>query len=325
MDLLGDMALFIAVGRAKSFSAAAKATAVPLSSLSRRISSMEARLGVRLVNRSSRKVQLTEQGHLFLERSRAIVDAVRLAQDEIRGVAAHPGGRLRVSMPGGFGEQFLTPLFVSYTNRFPDVAFEFDLSPRLVDLVAENFDVAIRMGRLDDSTLTTRKIADVRMSLYASPEYLERFGEPVEPRELVKHSCLRMLRAGGSDGTWSLRSGRKHVSVSVSGRAAANSPSMLRRMTVLGMGVSVLDEMFVVDDLEAGSLQRVLPDWSPPSVPVWAVTQSKMLPAKTRLLLECLRDHIALVRERIEKVAAGHAAPAAPPQARTTRGRRKGG
>jgi DNA-binding transcriptional LysR family regulator len=207
-------------------------------------------------------------------------------------------------MPGGFGEQFLTPLFVAYTNRFPEVTFEFDLSPRLVDLVAENFDVAIRMGPLADSTLTTRKIADVRMGLYASPEYLRRFGEPVEPRDLVKHSCLRMLRASGSDATWSLESGRRRASVSVSGRAAANSPSMLRRMTLLGMGVSALDEMFVVDDLETGSLQRVLAEWRPPFVPVWAVTQSKMLPAKTRLLLECLRDHIALVRARIEKVAA---------------------
>ena len=131
MDLLSDMALFIAVGRAKSFSAAAKATSVPLSSLSRRISLMESSLGVRLLNRSSRSVQLTEQGLLFLERARSIVDAVRSAQDEVRGVAAHPGGRLRVSMPAGFGDQFLTPLFVAYTNRFPDVTFEFDLSPRL--------------------------------------------------------------------------------------------------------------------------------------------------------------------------------------------------
>jgi DNA-binding transcriptional LysR family regulator len=327
MDLLGDMALFIAVARAKNFSAAAKATAVPLSSLSRRISSMESRLGVRLLNRSSRKVQLTEQGHIFLERARSIVDAVRSAQDEVQGVAAHPGGRLRVSMPGGFGEQFLTPLFVAYTNRFPDVTFEFDLSPRLVDLVAENFDVAIRMGTLADSTLTTRKIADVRMGLFASPEYLRRFGEPGEPRELVEHSCLRMMRASSSEGTWSLQSGRAHVSVSVSGRAAANSPSMLRRMTLLAMGISALDEMFVVDDLEAGTLQRVLADWRPPPVPVWAVTQSKMLPAKTRLLLECLRDHIALVRERIDKVAPGHVAllPKLPPAKPTRRARRHGG
>jgi DNA-binding transcriptional LysR family regulator len=307
MDLLGDMTLFIAVGRAKSFSAAAKATAVPLSSLSRRISLMESRLGVRLLNRSSRRVQLTEQGHIFLERARSIVDAVRAAQDEIRGIAAHPGGRLRVSMPGGFGEQFLTPLFIAYTSRFPDVTFELDLSPRFVDLAAENFDVAIRTGQQADSTLTTRKIADVRMGLFASPKYLKRFGEPVEPAELVNHSCLRMMRASSPDGTWSLESGRKHVSVSVSGRAAANSQSMLRRMTLLGLGVSALDELFVVDDLEAGSLRRVLAEWSPPPVPVWAVTQSKMLPAKTRLLLECLRDHLALVRERVDKVASGRA------------------
>jgi len=305
MDILGDMALFIAVGRAKSFSAAAKATSVPLSSLSRRISLMESRLGVRLLNRSSRKVQLTEQGLVFLERARAIVDAVRSAHDEVRGAAAHPGGRLRVSMPGGFGELFLTPLFVAYTNRFPDITFEFDLSPRLVDLVAESFDVAIRIGPQANSTLTTRKIADVRMGLYASPEYLERHGEPTEPGELAEHSCLRMMGANGADTTWSLHSGRRRVSVAVSGRAAANSVSMLRRMTLLGMGVSALDEVLVVDDLEAGRLKSVLAEWTPPPLPVWAVTQSKMLPAKTRLLLECLRDHIALVRKRVDGVAPG--------------------
>ncbi len=303
MDLLGDMALFVAVGRAKNFSVAAKATGVPLSSLSRRVSLLETRLGVRLLNRSSRKVDLTEQGHLYLERARVILEAVTSAQDEVRGVVAHPGGRLRVSMPAGFGELFLTPLFVEYTHRFPDITFEFDLSPRLVDLVAENFDVAIRLGEQADSSLTTRKIATVRMGLFASPAYLRRFGEPQEPRELVKHSCLRMIRASHADDTWTLQSGRKRVSVSVSGRAAANHPTMLRRMTVLGMGVSILDELLVVEDLEAKALQRVLPEWSPPLVPVWAVTQSKMLPAKTRLLLECLRDHIALVRKRVDRAA----------------------
>ena len=262
MDVLGDMALFDRGGRAKSFSAAAKATGVPLSSFSRRISLLETRLGVRLLSRSSRKVELTEQGQLYLERARSILDAVTSAQDEVRGVVAHPGGRLRVSMPAGFGELFLTPLFVEYTRRFPDVTFEFDLSPRFVDLVAENFDIAIRIGWQNDSTLTTRKIATVRTGLFASPEYLERFGHPKEPRDLVQHSCLRMMRATHADDTWILTqpgAGRKRVSVSVSGRAAANHPTMLRRMSLLGMGISMLDELLVVEDLEANLLHRVPP------------------------------------------------------------------
>jgi DNA-binding transcriptional LysR family regulator len=302
MDLLGDLTLFVAVGRAKSFSAAAKATGVPLSSLSRRVALLESRLNVRLVNRSSRKVELTEQGRLYFERARAILDAVTAAQDEVRGVVENPGGRLRISMPADFGELFLTPLFVEYTNRFPEVRFEFDLSPRIVDLVAENFDIAIRLGAQPDSTLTTRKIASIRMGLFASKDYLERFGEPRDLDDLKNHSCLRLLRGGSAIESWSFHRGRKHFSVAISGRVAANHANMLRRMTKLGLGISMLDELLVVDDLESGTLRRLLPEWSLPMVPVCAVTTSSMLPAKTRLFIECLRDHIAIVRKRIDQV-----------------------
>ena len=295
------MELFIAVAQSKSFSAAAKATSVPLSSLSRRIALLETKLGVRLLNRSSRNVELTEEGQLYLQRARAIAEAVASAHDEVRGALGQPRGRLRVSMPAGFGELFLTPLFVQYTNRFPDITFEFDLSPHLVDLVAESFDVAIRMGEQVDSTLTTRRIANVRMGLFASPDYLRRVGEPAEPLDLEAHSCLRMIRGGRPDSPWKLHHGRKRVSVPVSGRASANGPAMLRRLTLLGMGVAVLDELLVVEDLEARTLKRVLPEWIPPPVPVWAVTPSRTIPAKTRLLLECLRDHIALVRRRVDE------------------------
>ena len=299
MDPLRDMALFVAVAKAKSFSRAAKDLDAPISSVSRRIGELEERVGVRLFNRTTRRVELTEPGRVYFERARPIVEAASTAHEELEEASTSPRGHLRVSMPADFGELFLTPLFADYANRYPKISFEFDLSPRLVDLVSENFDVAIRIGSQKDSVLATRTLTQARMFLVASAEYVQRFGEPSHPSDLAAHNCLRMVRAAGAGGTWVLHKGREKVSVNVTGRAAANNVSFLRRLAKLGMGVAVLDELLAVDDLAAGTLRRLLPEWSFSKEPICAVTPSKLLPAKTRLFLNCLRDHIDIARKKL--------------------------
>ena len=173
----------------------------------------------------------------------------------------------------------------------------------MVDLVAERFDVAIRIGVQPDSALTARKIATVKMALVASPDYLARSGVPRRPADLLTHGCLRLTGVRDSRPSWHLESGSRRASVKTTARAEANHPGILRQMARLGMGIALLDELIVVDDLESGALQRVLPRWTSAPVPVWAVTTSNVLQAKTRLLLQCLRDHLDLVQARVAHTA----------------------
>ena len=299
MDVFGDLTNFLAVAEARSFSGAARATGRPISSISRRIASLEERLGTRLLERNSRKVELSEEGQIYFERAQAILAALDAAGQEVRKSSEPPRGRLRVTMPAGFGELFLSPLFVEYAQRFPQVTFELDLSARVADLIAERFDVAIRIGAQPDSALTARKIATVKMALVASPEYLARAGVPRKPADLLAHSCLRLVGNRNPRAGWKLESRSKRVSVDITARADANHPGILRQMARLGMGIALLDDLLVVDDLESGALRHVLPRWGSAPVPVWAVTRSNVHPAKTRLLLQCLRDHIDLVQTRM--------------------------
>jgi DNA-binding transcriptional LysR family regulator len=139
------------------------------------------------------------------------------------------------------------------------------------------------------------------MALFASDAYLRRHGEPAEPRELEAHDCLRLLRSGPSSDAWELQSRGRRVSLRVRGRMATNHTGMLLRMARQGLGIALLDELVVVDDVESGALRRVLGGWTAPPVPVCAVTPSKVLPARTRLLLDCLREHIAVVRRRLDE------------------------
>ena len=172
LEVLPDMVLFVAVAKAESFTRAARALAMPVSTVSRRLGEMETRLGVQLLTRTTRQVVLTDIGAIYFERCRAIVDAAEAAQAELQGQSAVPRGRLRISATADFALTYLTPVFEEFATRFPEVSFELDLTPRSVDLVAENFDVAIRMGQLPDSQLVARKLGASARGLYASPAYL---------------------------------------------------------------------------------------------------------------------------------------------------------
>ncbi len=297
VDLLRDMAVFVAVANAKSFSRAAAALGMPVSSVSRRVSELEGRLGVPLFTRTTRQVQLTEAGAEYFERCRSILDAAEIAHEDLRGHAGEPRGHLRVSVTPDFAMVFLTPLFAEFARRYPDISFDFDLSPRWVDLVGEGFDVAIRIGTLPEtSTLTVRKLVSVETSVYASDAYLAHAGEPREPADLEEHDCIRILRPHDTLAVWSLTRGGDEVAVTVKGRFATNSPRLMLRLAVLGMGVAVVDDDMARPELESGALRRLLPEWRVPPVPIYAITPSRRLPAKTRLFIDCLVAHLDVRR-----------------------------
>lgn len=288
MELLNDMALFVEVVKAKGFRSAADVVGIPNSTLSRRISALEKAIGLRLLHRTTRRIELTEAGQIYFERCKRIVDEARLAHEQLGEMLAQPSGVLRASLPVDFAVTYLAPLIAEFAALYPGITFDFDLTPRRVDLVSEPFDVAIRIGESADSQLIARPLASLNPSLYASPTYLKRSGTPKAPEELEQHECLGILRAGA----WTLTNGKKTASVAVSGRFNLNSVGMIRRMASLDMGVILMPPEVVADEVKDGQLVPILPTWRGNPTTVYAITETRLLPAKTQRFIEFLRERL---------------------------------
>jgi DNA-binding transcriptional LysR family regulator len=285
---LDDMALFVEVVKVKSFRRAAEGLGMPNSTLSRRITELEKSIGLRLLNRTTRKIDLTEAGQIYFERCKRIVDEARLAHEQLDEMLAQPSGVLRASLPVDFATTYLAPVIAEFSQRYPGISFEFDLTPRNVDLVAEPFDIAIRMGSQSDSSLIARPIARLTPYLYASPKYLERSGEPTNPSDLTQHECLDFPKTM----QWKLDNGNQTVEVLIGSRFRLNSPGMIRRLATLDLGITLLPQEVVADDLAEGRLRRILPQWQGGLVPVYALTETRLLPAKTQRFIEFLRERL---------------------------------
>jgi DNA-binding transcriptional LysR family regulator len=288
MDYLNDMALFVEVVKTRSFRRAADALGMPNSTLSRRISLLEEGIGLRLLNRTTRKIELTEAGQLYYERCSRIVEEARIAYEELGDMVAQPTGVLRVSLPVDFATTYLAPLLPEFAMLYPGISFDLDLTPRNVDLVGEPFDLAIRMATPENSSLINRVIARMTGRFYASPEYLEVNGLPSRPADLEEHQCLTMPTMT----TWTAQSGNKTASPKVGSRFRMNSVSMIRQLAVLGLGIAFLPERIVAEDLKAGRLKRLLPEWQGAEQPVYAVTATRLLPAKTQRFIEFLKERL---------------------------------
>lgn len=296
MELLNDMALFVEVVKANGFRRAAEVTGMPNSTVSRRISALEQAIGLRLLHRTTRRIELTEAGQLYFERCRRIVNEARLAHEQLGEMLAQPSGLLRVSLPVDFGNITLAPLIAEFARRYPGISFELDQTPRRVDLVSEPVDVAIRMGESPSSNLIARKLTMLPRLLYASPRYLELAGEPRQPSDLSSHECLR-LRSAQPD-TWVLQDDAGKAEVAVGGRFVLNSVGMIRRLAMLDLGIGMLNEEIVADELAEGRLRRVLPQWQASPVPVYAITETRLLPAKTQRFIEFLRERLGQTGQR---------------------------
>jgi DNA-binding transcriptional LysR family regulator len=289
MSHLNDMALFVEVARARSFRKAAEALGMPNSTLSRRISELEKSIGLRLLHRTTRRIELTEAGQLYYERSKRIVEEARLAHEQLGEMLEQPSGVLRVSLPVDFAIFYLTPILAEFAQHYPGITFEFDLTPRRVDLIAEPFDVAIRMGNLEDSGLIARLIGRHSRYLYASPAYLQAAGEPAAPADLAERECICMPRAA----TWNLHRGTNRTDVGVRGRFTVNSVGMIRALAVNHQGIGLLPERIVAEDLASGDLRRILPEWEGSPVSIYAVTETRLIPAKTQRFIEFLSSRLA--------------------------------
>lgn len=287
-----DLLIFARVADAASFSRAAEQLGLPKSTVSRRVSLLEERLGERLIQRTTRRLTLTDYGRQLLEHARQVaaeVDAVRALSEFHQ---ARPSGRLRVSMPNDFATLLLTDMLAAFVTLHPAVSLELDLSPRRVDLLGENFDLAIRMGSLpDDASLAARKLADFPGGLYAAPQYLAEHGEPAHPDALMQHATLRLFGRSGEPAVWELRHPDERQAWQGSPRAhtVANSPELLIHLARAGAGITAVPDYFAAPWVRQGLLRRVLPAWSLPAHAAWAVFPGRrLMPAKTRAFLDML-------------------------------------
>jgi DNA-binding transcriptional LysR family regulator len=301
MDLEpNDLLLFARIVEAGSFSMAAQRLDLPKSTVSRRIALLEARLGERLLQRTTRRLMLTEFGASLLEHARKVADEVEAAGALAQHRQAEPSGKLRVSMPHDFANFGMSPLLARFMERYPAVSLELDLSPRRVDLVAENFDVAIRMGELPvDSTLNARRVVINKLSLFASPGYLARRGIPEHPDDLLEHDLLCILSRGGGPAPWVLQRGKVKWEREVRARLTANSPEMLARVASGGAGIAASSHLFADPFVKRGELVRVLPDWDMPEDSGWAVFLGRrLMPAKLRVFLDMMEEGFCQEQQR---------------------------
>ncbi|WP_269630433.1 LysR family transcriptional regulator [Pelomonas sp. BJYL3] len=302
-----DLLLFARVMEAGSFSRAAERLHLPKSTVSRRMAALEERLGEKLLQRSTRRLALTEFGQGVLEHARVVASEV----DGALALALHrqqrPRGRLKVSMPGDFAQQALPDMLARFVRDNPEVQLELDLSPRRVDLIAEGFDLAIRMGTLpEDSQLAARRLALIGTGLYASPGYLALHGEPQLPEALSSMHGLMILSRHGDAQPWKLRRGedptREHWEGLPQLKTLVNAPDMLLRMACADVGITAVGSHFAQPFVDRGELVRVLPDWELPPVPCWAVfPERRLMPLRTRAFLDAMVE----VLSRCPKAVAG--------------------
>lgn len=306
-----DLLLFARVVDEGSFSRAAERLGLPKSTLSRRITGLEAQLGERLLLRTTRKLSVTDFGQAVLlhahQLTAEVESTIALAQHR----QLEPSGRLRVSMPNDFANAILGQLLADFIVKYPAISLELDLSARRVDLIAENFDVALRMGSLpDDATLAARRLAVFTTGLYAAPAYLKKRGIPYEPEALMEHDSLRILTRSGEPALWNLSrqphgagEAEQNWQGSPPVRACVNSPDTLIQLACRGMGIVMTAEHFAAKFVAAGELQQILGDWNMPSTSAWAVFPGRrLMPARTRVFLDALQEEFS--GPRCQKIVA---------------------
>lgn len=295
MDRLDDIALFLRVLDLGSISAAARSLDLSVALASQRLKRLEQQLGVRLLHRTTRRLHPTAEGIALAERGRALVDELDALTSELRRGSAEASGTLRMTASASFGRQYLSPLLPAFLARYPKVRISLDLSDLMKDLVSSGYDLAIRIGHLDDSNLVARKIAANRRVLCASPDYLARHGTPRAPDDLARHECLVLVGSQGRQDVWRMsdRTGRE-IAVRVSGRFECNFGEALRDAALGGLGIALHSTWHVGEDLRSGRLRQVLPAYPIAESGIHAVMpQRRLVPLRVRAFVDFLGEQFA--------------------------------
>lgn len=288
MDKLAAMAVFVRVVDRGSFTAAAKDLRLSRAMVSKHVQDLEAHLGVRLLSRTTRRLALTEEGRLYHARCVDILSDIAEAEQGAAERQAEPQGLLRLNGPVSFGTRYLTPAIAAFTAAHPKVRVDMVLVDRVVDLVDEGYDLAIRIGVLASSSLIARRLAPCRLVACAAPDYLARQGIPRHPGDLAGHNCLGYSLGLLSDG-WRFHGPEGEVVVPITGNLTVNNGDALRMAALSGQGIIVLPTFIVGADLSAGTLRPVLEDYALPEMGIHAVyPPGRHLPAKVRSVIDFL-------------------------------------
>lgn len=294
MDRFKQIETFVAVALRGSLSAAASAEGVAPAVIGRRIDALEARLGVKLLVRTTRKVSLTFEGSAFLEDCQRILNDFHNAEASVSLGGVKASGHVRVTAPAGFGRRHVAPLLPRFLEANPDVTVSLDLSDRLADIVNEGIDVAIRIGQLDDSSLVGVRLASNQRVVVASPAYLAGHGTPTSPDDLVRHNCLTFGTYGNQARGWLFTVDGQPTPVRVSGSMECNDGAVLHDWALAGEGLAWRSMWEVGDDLAAGRLVTVLDAFAAPDNAIYAVfAQRRHLPLRVRMLIDCLKNTYA--------------------------------
>ena len=287
--------VLVRVVQAGSFRAAAQALGMPKTTVSRKVSELEAQLGVRLLQRTTRRLSLTDAGLAFAEEAEAAIARLEAAQEAVAELQREPRGRLRVTTAVPIGELLLAPVLAEFLQAFPAVDVLLQLTDRPVDLVAERFDVAIRAGELPDTSLIARRIGSSTYRVVASPDYLSRHGTPQRPADLSSHACLRFTRSGLEvRPSWAFGAGARRMEVPVGGRLVSDDFVVLRTAAEQGLGIARLPGLLVHDAIQAGRLLALLEDQAPPPNPLHLLHPGGgRLPARTRAFIDFVQPRLA--------------------------------
>ncbi len=265
MDL-NEIAIFIKVVQLGSFSQAAKALALPNSTVSSKVSSLEKRLGMTLIQRTTRKLHITPAGHGFYLRCLSGFEEMKAAEQELLSLQGEPKGILRVTAPTELGRILLPDIISRFNREYPKVCVEAILTDRRVDLLSEGVDLAIRAGVLKDSTLIAKKLGSAYFVPVASPKYVKAHGLPKHPRDLKDHQILSFPPMGTED--WKLFSGKGAINATINPRTIMNDLEGLYRMALAGDGIAMIAAYFCIEEVKSGKLVRVLPEWRSATSPV---------------------------------------------------------
>lgn len=296
---LDELMAFVSVAETQSFAAAAKTVGRDASVLSRRVSQLENRLGVRLLARTTRKVALTEIGTAYYQRIRGLLDEMQAASQEAADFAGSPRGLLRIALSQTFGRLWVAPLIPPFLARHPQIRVDARFSDRFVDLIAEGFDVAVRLGVLRDSSLTARRVASYRNVLVASAGYVAAYGEPRTPADLARHACLGFTsHANWPD--WPLEKGGRPHAVQPKGPLIADNSELLLLAAIEGAGIAFMPEWLAVTAMREGRLVEVLPGCAGKvEAGVYIVLPpGRLVPTKTRVFVEEIAGALQSAWER---------------------------
>ena len=291
-DRLTEISAFVEVARQRSFVRAAEHLQMSVSRVSRAVAALEARLGVRLLQRSTRCVALSEAGRLHVARCEALLAELVDAEAAISERNTALRGSLRVSVPSGFGLTHLAPMLPDFLRRHPQLSIELQMSNRFVDLIEEGYELAIRVGTLRDSRLAARKLGANRRILVAAPAYLREHGAPSHPRGFAQRACL-VLDIGEHPDHWALVSKSARHTVRVSGPLQSNNVLALRTACVAGLGIALLPRFALGEQLAQGVLVPVLPRWQSAEQGIYAVYPShRFIPAKVRAFVDFIESRL---------------------------------